>query len=95
MSSSAVQVRISGRRFIIAHIEHRDLIRLRNPSRAKRFRPVDARLPHGRATAHPDHRCISSEDVNGTEVYGQDGKDIGEIDHLIIDKARAASRMQS
>jgi hypothetical protein len=41
----------------------------------------------GRATAHPDHSCISSEDVNGTEVYGQDGKNIGEIDHLIIDKA--------
>ena len=40
----------------------------------------------GRATAHPDHSCISSEDVNGTEVYGQDGKNIGEIDHLIIDK---------
>jgi len=26
------------------------------------------------ATAHPDHSCISSEDVNGTELYGQDGK---------------------
>jgi sporulation protein YlmC with PRC-barrel domain len=40
----------------------------------------------GRATAHPDQSCISSEDVNGTEVYGQDGKNIGDIDHLIIDK---------
>ena len=40
----------------------------------------------GRATAHPDHSCISSEDINGTEVYGQDGKNLGEIDHLIIDK---------
>ena len=39
-----------------------------------------------RATAHPNHRCISSEDVQGTEVYGPDGKNIGEIDHLIIDK---------
>jgi sporulation protein YlmC with PRC-barrel domain len=39
-----------------------------------------------RATAHPNHRCVSSEDVNGTEVYGTDGKNIGEIDHLIIDK---------
>ena len=39
-----------------------------------------------RATAHPDHQCISSEDIQGTEVYGQDGKNIGEIDHLIIDK---------
>ena len=40
----------------------------------------------GRATAHPDPLCISSEDVNGTEVYGRDGTNIGEIDHLIIDK---------
>src|SRR5262244_1632455 len=39
-----------------------------------------------RATAHPDHRCISSEDVQGTEVYGAADKNIGEIDHLIIDK---------
>jgi sporulation protein YlmC with PRC-barrel domain len=39
-----------------------------------------------RATAHPDHQCISSEDIQGTEVYGADGKNIGEIDHLIIDK---------
>jgi hypothetical protein len=39
-----------------------------------------------RATAHPDHQCISSEDIHGTEVYGADGKNIGEIDHLIIDK---------
>jgi hypothetical protein len=43
-----------------------------------------------RATAHPDHHCISSEDVQGTEVYGPDGENIGEIDHLIIDKCRAA-----
>ena len=40
----------------------------------------------GRATAHPNHQCISSEDIHGTEVYGPDGKNIGEIDHLIIDK---------
>ena len=39
-----------------------------------------------RATAHPDHQCISSEDIHGTEVYGAGGKNIGEIDHLIIDK---------
>jgi hypothetical protein len=38
------------------------------------------------ATAHPDHRCISSDDIHGTEVYGPDGKHIGEIEHLIIDK---------
>ena len=39
-----------------------------------------------RATAHPDHRCVSSEDVQGVEVYGADSKHIGEVDHLIIDK---------
>src|SRR6476660_2134756 len=39
-----------------------------------------------RASAHPDHRCISSEDIQGTQVYGADRKNIGEIDHLIIDK---------
>jgi hypothetical protein len=39
-----------------------------------------------RATAHPDHQCISSEDIQGTTVYGADGSNIGEIDHLIIDK---------
>ena len=39
-----------------------------------------------RATAHPDHQCISSEDIHGTEVYGADEKHLGEIDHLIIDK---------
>ena len=30
-----------------------------------------------RATALSNHRCISSEDVQGTEVYGPDGKNIG------------------
>jgi hypothetical protein len=38
------------------------------------------------ATAHPDHRLISSEDVEGTEVYGVGDDKVGEIDHLIIDK---------
>jgi hypothetical protein len=37
-----------------------------------------------RATAN--HNFISSEDVHGTEVYGAGNKNIGEIDHLIIDK---------
>jgi hypothetical protein len=38
-------------------------------------------------TAHPDHRLISSEDVQGTNVYGAaDDTKIGEIDHLMIDK---------
>ena len=39
-----------------------------------------------RATAHPNKELISSEDVNGTTVYGSDGKKIGAIDHLMIDK---------
>ncbi len=30
---------------------------------------------------------VSSTDVNGTPVYGQDGSHIGTIDHLMIDKA--------
>ena len=38
------------------------------------------------ATAHPNHQLISSEDVEGTEVYDNAGKNIGEIDHLMIDK---------
>jgi hypothetical protein len=39
-----------------------------------------------KATAHPDRRLISSEDVQGTNVYGVGDKSIGEIDHLLIDK---------
>jgi hypothetical protein len=39
-----------------------------------------------RATAHPDHRLISSEDVHGTDVYGAGDESIGEIDHLLIEK---------
>ena len=39
-----------------------------------------------KATAHPDRRLISSEDVEGTEVYGSGDEVIGEIDHLLIEK---------
>ena len=39
-----------------------------------------------KATVHPNHQLISSEDVEGTNVYGPDGKKIGEVDHLLIDK---------
>ena len=39
-----------------------------------------------RSTAHPDHQCVSSNDIHGTEVYGADGNHIGEVDHMIIDK---------
>ena len=38
------------------------------------------------ATAHPDRRLISSEDVHGTNVYGIGEEVIGEIDHLLIEK---------
>ena len=38
------------------------------------------------ATAHPDHRLISSEDVQGTDVYGIGEETIGQIDHLLIEK---------
>jgi hypothetical protein len=37
-------------------------------------------------SAHPDHSLISSDRVQGTEVYGAADKHIGEIDHLLIDK---------
>ena len=40
-----------------------------------------------KATAHPDHRLISSEDVQGTLVYGLGDQEIGEVDHLLIEKA--------
>jgi sporulation protein YlmC with PRC-barrel domain len=39
-----------------------------------------------RATQHPNHELISSEDVEGTAVYDTQGKKIGEVDHLMIDK---------
>jgi hypothetical protein len=54
--------------------------------RIERANAIPRRNAMARATAHPDHRCISSEDIHGTTVYGADGSNIGEIDHLIIDK---------
>jgi hypothetical protein len=38
------------------------------------------------ATVHPNHQLISSEDVEGTNVYDPAGTKIGDIDHLMIDK---------
>jgi hypothetical protein len=38
------------------------------------------------ATVHPNRLLISSEDVEGTNVYDLKGSKIGEIDHLMIDK---------
>jgi hypothetical protein len=37
-------------------------------------------------TAHPNRQLISSEDVEGTKVYGTGDKHIGQVDHLMIDK---------
>ena len=39
-----------------------------------------------KATSHPNRHFISSEDVQGTQVYGAGYAAIGEIDHLLIDK---------
>jgi hypothetical protein len=39
-----------------------------------------------KATTHPNHQLISSEDVEGTEVYVPNRENIGQIDHLMIDK---------
>ena len=38
------------------------------------------------STIHPNHRLISSEDVEGTNVYSPSDEKIGEVDHLMIDK---------
>jgi hypothetical protein len=39
------------------------------------------------STVHPNHQLISSEDVEGTNVYDPKGSKIGDIDHLMIEKA--------
>lgn len=38
------------------------------------------------STVHPNHQLISSEDVEGANVYDMNGNKIGDIDHLMIDK---------
>ena len=51
-----------------------------------------------RATAHPDHHCISSEDRQETAVYEAVGKNIGgDRSYFIIDKVsgRVASAVMS
>lgn len=37
-------------------------------------------------TVQADRSLISSDDVNGTAVYGPDGSNVGTIDHLMIEK---------
>jgi hypothetical protein len=48
-----------------------------------------------KATAHPNRNFISSEDVQGTQVYGAGDAAIGEIDHLLIDKISGGWSTQS
>ena len=38
------------------------------------------------ATVHPNRALISSQDVEGVDVYGTDREKLGQIDHLMIDK---------
>jgi sporulation protein YlmC with PRC-barrel domain len=38
------------------------------------------------STVHPNRQLISSEDVEGTNVYDTEGNKVGDIDHLMIDK---------
>jgi hypothetical protein len=38
-----------------------------------------------KATSHPNH-MLSSEDVEGTNVYDMKGSKIVDVDHLMIDK---------
>jgi len=45
----------------------------------------DQEVSMASATAHPNHQLISSEDVEGTNVYDMKGTKIGDIDHLMID----------
>ena len=33
-----------------------------------------------------DHSVISSEDVEGVAVYGAQGKTLGKVDHLVIER---------
>src|SRR5580765_2208184 len=44
------------------------------------------------ATAHTNHGLISSEDVEGTNVYDMKGTKIGDVDHLMIDKVSGRVR---
>jgi hypothetical protein len=48
-----------------------------------------------KSKAHPDRRLISSEDVQGTEVYGAGDDVIGKIDHLLIEKVTGRSLTRS
>jgi hypothetical protein len=49
-------------------------------------KPLHKETAMASATIHPNHQLISSEDVEGTNVYDVKGTKIGDIDHLMIDK---------
>jgi len=55
-------------------------------SQLRALPPRDQEVSMASATAHPNHQLISSEDVEGTNVYDMKGTKIGDIDHLMIDK---------
>lgn len=44
------------------------------------------------ASANPDFNLVSSEDVEGTTVFDRLGNELGEIDHLMIDKVSGRVR---
>jgi hypothetical protein len=44
------------------------------------------------ATAHPKFNLISSEHIVGATVYDLNDKEIGEVDHLMIDKISGQAR---
>jgi sporulation protein YlmC with PRC-barrel domain len=52
----------------------------------------DHRRSENMATASPTFNLISSESVEGTNVYDPQGKKIGQIDHLMIDKVSGGVR---
>jgi len=41
---------------------------------------------HRKSDRHPNHKLISSEDVERTELYDAASNHTGEVDHLMIDK---------
>jgi hypothetical protein len=44
------------------------------------------------ATANPIFTLISSEDLEGTKVFGATGEEIGKVGHLMIDKVSGKVR---
>ncbi|WP_026606762.1 PRC-barrel domain-containing protein [Methylocapsa acidiphila] len=44
------------------------------------------------ATAYPESILISSEEVEGTNIFDPNGNQIGQIDHLMIDKSSGQVR---